>query len=65
MATRGHNNKVCSIKALDDYVSFVSTGWDKNMMIWDLRKPEAIDQFLSVKVAGDATDLKGGNLLVG
>ena len=65
MAKGGHNNKVCAIKTLSDYNSFVSCGWDQNLIFWDIRKKEPIDQCLAEKVAGEAIDAKGNQLLMG
>jgi WD40 repeat protein len=65
MAKGGHNNKVCAIKTLPDYNTFVSCGWDQNLIIWDIRKKEPIDQTLAEKVAGDAIDIKSNQLLMG
>lgn len=65
MAERGHNNRVCSLKTLDDGMTYISGGWDRNFMLWDLRKSSPLDQFSAVKVSGAAFDLRNGYLLAG
>jgi WD40 repeat protein len=65
MAVRGHGNRVCSIKMMEDGYTYVTGGWDKNFIVWDLRKPEAIHQFLAVKVSGNSLCFKNGSLFAG
>lgn len=65
MATSGHGNRVTAIRLLDDFYTFVSAGWDRNFIFWDLRKSVCVEQFMAVKVGGEAMDTRGGNLLVG
>ena len=65
MATRGHGNRVTAIRLLEDGHTFVSAGWDRNFIFWDLRKSACVEQFMAVKVGGEAMDVKGGHLLVG
>lgn len=65
MAKGGHNNKVCAIKACLDYHTFVSGGWDQNLIFWDVRKKEPIEQTLADKVAGESIDIRSNQLLMG
>ena len=60
MAEKGHGNKVCAVKMIDDSSTFVSGGWDRNIIFWDLRKKTCIEQILGVKVGGEAIDVRGG-----
>lgn len=64
-ATRGHDNKVCSIRMLDDSYSFVSGGWDRNLIFWDTRKLTCTHQVLAVKVGGEAIDTRPGSIFIG
>lgn len=65
MAKLGHCNKICSIKAMEDHLTFVSAGWDQNLLFWDLRKKDPVGQVLAAKVAGDSMDIRMGKLVMG
>lgn len=62
----GHSNRVFGVKFVkDDPNLLLSSGWDTNMHIWDLRSKCSIAAFYGPSVSGDAIDYKDGKILTG
>lgn len=65
--TPGHNNRVFCCKFDPENPNHVvSGGWDKSIMIWDIRSPGGpVRSIIDPFICGDAIDLHDGYLLTG
>jgi WD40 repeat protein len=64
--TPGHSNRVFSVKFLPDVPNtFISGGWDGNVLIWDLRERKAVGSIHGPNLTGDSLDYKNGHVLTG
>ena len=60
----GHGNRIFSLKWLDEH-TIASGGWDRNVLIWDVRTQNAARTIYGPYVCGDCMDFKGGVLCCG
>jgi WD40 repeat protein len=62
----GHNNQVFGLVwHPDDPNVILSAGWDKTVLIWDLRVGKSIRSIFGSYVCGDSLDVKGNKILIG
>lgn len=62
----GHNNRIFALKFIpEDENVLMTSGWDKNCNIWDLREKKTVNSFICGKIAGDSLDYKNGTILTG
>lgn len=60
----GHGNRVFSLKWVNEN-SLVSGGWDRNVLVWDVRVKSVVKSVYGPNVFGDSLDVSTGNLLTG
>lgn len=65
MSRKGHGNKVCAGAFLDKDPAFITGGWDRNFILWDIRQSSPVDQWLGVKIGGSSLEIQSGNLYAG
>jgi len=64
-----HSNRVYSVKFAAGHTSHIenlvlSAGWDRNLMVWDLRTSAApVKSFFGVYLSGDALDCVGSDVV--
>lgn len=61
---QGHGNRIFSLKWLDEN-TIVSGGWDRNLLLWDIRTQSAARSIYGPYVCGDAIDFRGGVICAG
>ncbi len=64
--TKGHSNRVFSLKfAPDDDNLVISGGWDNTVQVWDLRLERSVRSFYGPHICGDSIDVSGNTVLTG
>ncbi|KRX02042.1 WD40-repeat-containing domain [Pseudocohnilembus persalinus] len=62
----GHSNRVFCVKFVEDDPNLIlSSGWDANLHIWDIRQKQSVAAFYGPNVSGDAIDYLDGQILTG
>lgn len=62
----GHSNRVFSCKFLaHDPNLILSSGWDCNVHLWDIREKKSVAAFYGPSMSGDSLDYKDGLILTG
>jgi COMPASS component SWD3 len=62
----GHSNRIFCLKFHPDEPNIiVSGGWDNTVYLWDVRDGKTFASIYGPAIAGDAIDIKGGQILTG
>ncbi|KAH0795346.1 Carbohydrate binding domain containing protein [Histomonas meleagridis] len=61
----GHTSRVFSSIFSDNNNYVISSGWDDNVIIWDIRTSEAVRSFVGPHICGESLALTGNTILTG
>lgn len=62
----GHSNRVQCVKYdKEDLNLCVSGGWDKTVLVWDIRTGEAVKSIFGPYIGGESLDIHDGIILTG
>jgi WD40 repeat protein len=59
-----HANRVYGVKFIDDN-TLMSAGWDKTILIWDVRCKESVSYIYGPEICGDSLDYNNNKILAG
>lgn len=61
-----HKNRIYAIKFLNDNPNLlISAGWDKTVLLWDIRTCQSENYLYGPMICGDSLDYKNGTILTG
>jgi COMPASS component SWD3 len=62
----GHSNRIQCVKYdKEDQNLLVSGGWDKTVLVWDIRTGEAVKSIFGPYIGGESLDIHDGIILTG